>query len=148
LSSLATVTIAVTPTPATPGQVTGSGSLDGGVRRFDIDVQSRERAGRLSFAGEVSFVDRQLGIRLESTSINFLRVEADGIHAKIRGTATVNGVRGYSFTVYVEDHGTPGSRNDRFRIVLSRNDVLDYDSLGVAILGGLLDFGNIGVRRK
>jgi VCBS repeat-containing protein len=147
LGAVATVTISVTPAPATPGKVTGGGSIDGGVRRFNIDVQSREGAGGLSFTGQVSFEDRQLGIRLASTSITYLRVEADGIHATIGGTATVNGVGGYTFTVYVEDNGEPG-RNDKFRIVLTGPRGFAYDSLDYALLGGLLDSGNIQVHKK
>src|SRR5262249_41115726 len=118
LDSLATVTLQVSPAPATPGKVTGAGSIDRGARRVHIDRESREDNGGLAFTGHLSFEDRVRGIRLESPSITYLRVEDDGIRATIRGTATVNGVRGYTFTVFVEDHGEPGS-NDRFRIVIS-----------------------------
>ena len=121
--------------------------MDGGVRRFAISVQSREGAGGLSFTGQVSFEDRQLGISLASTSISYLRVEADGIHAKIQGTATVNGVSGYTFTVYLEDNGEPG-RNDKFHIVLTGPGGFAYDSLDFALLGDLLDSGNIQVHKK
>jgi VCBS repeat-containing protein len=147
LGDLATVTISVTPTPATPGKVNGSGSLDGGARQFNINVQSREGAGGLTFTGQVSFEDRQLGIHLASTSITYLRVEADGVHATIGGTATVNGVGGYTFMVYVEDNGEPG-RGDKFRIVLTGPGDFAYDSLDYAILGGVLDSGNIQVHKK
>ena len=70
-----------------------------------------------------------------------------GVHATIRGTATVNGVSGYTFTVYVQDNGEP-DRNDRFRIVLSGPGDFAYDSLDYALLGGLLDSGNIQVHKK
>jgi VCBS repeat-containing protein len=147
LEALATVSISVTPSPATSGRVTGSGSTDGGVRRFNLNVQSRDGAGGLTFSGLVSFEDRQGGISLTSTSITSLRVEADGARATVRGTATVNGVSGYTFTVFVEDNGEPG-RNDKFRIVLTGPGGFAYDSLDLALLGGLLDSGNIQVHKK
>jgi predicted outer membrane repeat protein/VCBS repeat-containing protein len=147
LGTLATVAISVTPKPPTPGKVTGSGSLDGGVRQFNISVQSREGAGGLSFTGQLSFDDSQLGIHLTSTSITYLRLEEDGVHAKVRGAATVNGVSGYTFTVYVEDHGEPG-RNDKLRIVVTGPGGFAYDSLDFALLGGLLDSGNVRVKKK
>jgi CSLREA domain-containing protein len=147
LSAQASVTIFVTQKPATTGKVNGSGALDRGVRQFNMSVQSREQAGGLNFTGQVSFEDRQLGIAVASTSVTYLRVEADGVHAKVRGTATVNGVSGYTFTIYVEDHGEPG-RKDTFRIILTGPGGFAYDSLDFALLGGLLDSGNIQVKRR
>src|SRR5262249_24383390 len=120
---------------------------DRGVRRFNLDVRSVEGAGGPTFSGLVSFEDRQQGIRLASTSISYLRVEADGIHTTIGGTATVNGVSGCTFTVCLEDSGEPG-RSDRCRIVLSGPGGFAYDSLDYALRGGLLDLGNIQVHRK
>jgi VCBS repeat-containing protein/predicted outer membrane repeat protein len=146
LDSQAAVTISVILKPATLGKVSGSGSVDGGARQFDMSVQSRLGAG-LSFTGAVTFEDRQLGISLASTSITYLRVEEDGAHAKFRGTATVNGVSGYTFTIYVEDHGAPG-RNDKFRIVIAGPQGFAYDSADFATMGGLLDSGNINVKRR
>src|SRR5262249_16598166 len=98
--------------------------------------------------GQVSFEDRVRGIQVDSSSISYLRVEADGIHATIRGTARVNGVGGYSFTVYVEDNGEPGVNHDKFRIVITGPGGFAYDSLDYALLGGLLDSGNIQVHKK
>jgi VCBS repeat-containing protein len=147
LGDQATVTIQVSPAPATPGKVTGAGRLDRGARSFNINVRSQETDDGLAFTGHLSYVDWARGIHLESTSITYLRVEEDGIRATIRGTATVNGVRGYTFTVFVEDHGEPG-RNDKFRIVITGPGGFAYDSADFAVLGGLLDSGNIQVHKR
>jgi hypothetical protein len=49
--------------------------------------------------------------------------------------------------VYAEDNGEPG-RSDKFRIVLTGPGGFSYDSLDYALLGGLLDSGNIQVHKK
>src|SRR5262249_1179431 len=148
-SNVANVVIRVNPVQqATTGKVTGSGSVDGGVRRFNVSVQSRDGNAGLAFVGQLDYEDRQKGIRLQSESITFLRVESDGVRATIRGTATVNGVRGYTFTVTVEDRGEPGVRTDRFRIQITGPGGFSYDSLDFATLAGLLDSGNIQVHKQ
>jgi hypothetical protein len=128
----------------TPGSVIGSGSLDRGARFFSINVQSR--VGVLS--GHLSFIDRQRQINLSSTSITYLQVQSDPLRATIRGTATVNGVSGFSFTLYVKDNGEPGQSliTDRFRIIISKDGFI-YDSANFALMGGLLDTGNIQVHK-
>ena len=58
--------------------------------------------------------------------------------------ATVNGVAGYTFTVFVEDNGEPG-RNDKFRVQITGPQGYFYDSALYALNLGLLDTGNIQV---
>jgi uncharacterized delta-60 repeat protein len=144
----AVVTITVNPLQATEGKVTGGGSFDGGTRKFNLDAQAKSHGAGLDFSGALRFEDRQAGIVLQSTAITFLRVEADGIHATISGTATVNGVRGYTFTVTVEDRGEPGVGADRFRIRITGPGGFSYDSNDFSPRGGLLDEGNIQVHKK
>src|SRR5262249_44260939 len=115
--------------------------------RFSLGVQSREAAGALAFSGQVTFEDSARGLSLQSTSITYLRMESDGVRATIRGTATVNGVAGFNFTVFVEDNGEPG-RNDRFRIVITGPGGFAYDSADFALQGGLLESGNVQVHKK
>jgi hypothetical protein len=128
----------------TPGSVIGSGSLDRGTRFFNINVQSR--VGVVS--GHLSFIDRQRQINLSSTSITYLQVQSAPLRATIRGTATVNGVSGFTFTLYVKDNGEPGQSliTDRFRIIISKGG-FSYDSADFALMGGLLDTGNIQVHK-
>jgi parallel beta-helix repeat protein len=104
---------------ATTGTVIGSGSSI--YRRFlNIRVHSQMVAGLPVLSGHLSFFDIQTGIYLASTSITYLRVQPDGMHATICGTATVNGFSGFIFTVFVKGNVQPGpGRYDQFRIVIS-----------------------------
>jgi VCBS repeat-containing protein len=145
LSSVATVvSIQVNPDPVTVGRVNGGGATGAG--NFKVSVRSREVSGALLFSGDVSFRDTTRGIDLQSTAINYFRVESDGIRARIGGTATVNGVAGYNFTMYLADRGEPG-REDTFRIVITGPQLFSYDS-NTFDLDGLLDSGNLQVHRK
>ena len=42
-------------------------------------------------------------------------VQTHNVHARITGTATVNGVSGRSFTLTIADNGEPGRGVDQFR---------------------------------
>lgn len=145
LGDLATVTIQVTPAPATEGKITGGGHLHNDAK-FNISAKSQEVNGKLVFSGEFSFRDNKRDIDLQSTSITYLRVESDGSHATIRGTAKVNGTSGYTFTVYVSDHGESG-RNDTFRIVITGPNGFAYDSSEFTD-NDRLDGGNIQIHKK
>ena len=57
----------------------------------------------LGFSGELRYSDHQNGIRLESTSITAFRIDGDGSHVSFRGTAKVNGKKGYTFVVDIVD---------------------------------------------
>jgi len=147
-SNVATVVLHVTPTASTAGTITGAGSLDRGQRLFALDVEARERRGDLVISGAIVFLDRQNRIAFESTQISSLRIDADGIHGMITGVGKVNGRSGYSFTVLVEDHGGPGHGGDKFRILLSGPGGFAYDSLDWASAAGVIEAGNVKVRRK
>jgi len=49
--------------------------------------------------------------------MKFLSVDPSGTNATFAGTATLNGKEGFTFKVYVEDNGEPGS-NDKFSITI------------------------------
>src|SRR4030095_10800863 len=71
----------------------------------------------------------------------FVSILIDNKHATMKGTATVNGISGYTFEVRVEDNGEPGIGVDRFRIQIA--GPTSYDSNAFAANGGLLTAGNI-----
>jgi VCBS repeat-containing protein len=148
-SAPVTVTIVVNPvTLGTPGKITGGGSIDERVRNFGFVVQTKVRDGELSYTGSLQYHDKALGYNLHSTSITLIRIDPDGVHGMFQGTATLNGVAGYTFTVWVEDNGEPGSLVDRFRIEINGPGGFHYDSNDFATRGGLLDRGgNIQVHR-
>jgi len=54
---------------------------------------------------------------MHSVDMKFLSVNPSGTNATFSGTATVNGKEGFTFKVYVEDNGEPGS-NDKFSITI------------------------------
>jgi hypothetical protein len=137
-SNVATVTLVVA---GTPGKITGGGSVDERLRNFGFVVETRVQQGVMTFSGNLEFQDKVLGINLHSTAITSVRVEADGIRGSFTGTATVNGVAGYTFQVDVEDNAEPGAKKDRFRIRIQGPNGFWYDSNDFATLGGLLDQG-------
>jgi VCBS repeat-containing protein len=143
----AIVTLTVNPLAATEGKITGDGSIGRGVRTFHMEVQTHSHDGSVSLQGSLSYQDRQQGLTLQSTAITFLHVDSDGIHATFSGTATVNGVGGYTFTVVVADNGEPGRGQDTFRIAIFGPSGFAYDSSNFPPLDGLLDSGNIQVHK-
>jgi hypothetical protein len=121
------------------GKVTGGGQI-GGSRTFSFEAQPNGNAG---FKGNLRYRDATNNINLESTSVTFVSILIDNQHATVKGTATVNGVSGYTFRVDLEDNGEPAKGFDRFRIQLS--GPTSYDSNAYAAGGGLLTGGNIQV---
>jgi hypothetical protein len=120
------------------GMVTGSGNM-GDSRSFGYDAQP---GGNNAFKGSLNYNDKTGNIDLQSTSITFVSILSDNVHATFSGTATVNGTSG-TFRVDIEDSGEPGNGVDRFRIRLS--GPASYDSNAFAANGGLLTAGNIQV---
>ena len=147
-SNTATVTIQVAPTANTEGKVTGGGYIDRGKRLFNFEIQSQPVRGQLRMSGHLKFVDLQNGIILRSKSITSFNVDATGKNAVITGTANVNGKAGYTYTVMVSDLRDPGRNHDTFRILISGPNGFAYDSLTHALNNGILDSGNIKVRKK
>lgn len=142
---------------ATPGKITG-GSIDQRVRNFGFVVQTRAvNGGPLSFTGSLEFQDKVKGINLHATAITAIAIAPDRMHGAFAGPATVHGVSGYTFTVYIEDNGEPGAGVDKFPIQISgpggfsynsanENIAPDTDPLGARV--GILDQGgNIQIHK-
>jgi VCBS repeat-containing protein len=147
-SNVATVTVRVAPAGSTEGKVTGGGSVDGGRRRFNVNVQSKARpAGGFALSGSLTFVDLEHHLRLVSTAIRGLTVDASGTRAVITGSATVNRRAGYTFTLIVEDVREPGVGADTFRLLITGPNGFAYDSIDFTGLSVLTD-GNLQVRKK
>lgn len=129
----------------TPGEVHGGGLVDGELAEFTI-LEGTAVGGLAQFGmdvsyvlgaptpvGEVSFRDRDTGLRVTSSAIDTLTIE--GSRATITGRATVDGVAGVFFVLEVEDLGKPNVAADTFRIVTATG----YMAFGV------VDRGNITV---
>ena len=81
---------------------------------FNVQMVSTEQ-----YKGELQYVDHDFGYVVHSTSIDSLTISVDGTTASFTGSCRVNGVKGYSFTVNVEDNGEPGVGVDRFQISIN-----------------------------
>jgi autotransporter-associated beta strand protein len=81
--------------------------------------------------GHLNFKDQDAGLQVKGTSVTAYQVT--GTNSRhIEGTAQINGVDGYTYSVNVTDNGEPGA-NDTFSISLSNG----YQA------GGTLGGGNI-----
>jgi hypothetical protein len=84
--------------------------------------------------GHLQYIDHGSNLKVKGTGVaHYVIVDATTRH--IDGTAEVNGVSGYTYSVDVADNGEPG-RKDTFKLTLS-NMSNKYSA------GGLLDGGNI-----
>jgi hypothetical protein len=145
-----TASVAVTATSvsaSTDGKVTGGGSINKKSQDFSFTVQGNIRSGVLSFSGNLNFQDKSKSYRFDATSIDFLRIEPDGVHARFAGSGKLNGASGYSFEVTIEDRLEPGIGADKFRIKISGLVGFSYDSDRSSTSGGLLESGNIQVHK-
>ena len=130
----ATGTVNVTVTrrkTGTPGAAMGRGSLNGRRQTFSFMLLSRAagRGGDLAIMGVLGFEDRSARVLLRSADITRFEIDSAGKKVTIAGTATVNGLAGYTFEATAEDRSNSGS-NDRFRIRITgpRGSNFAYDS--------------------
>ncbi len=111
--------VSSTPPPATGvDYVTGggwiTGTASGAKANFEIDAGIQNNTAW----GDVAYHDHGDGLALKSTSITTYAPGPTANSRHIEGTAQVNGVDGYTFTVVVTDNGDPGT-NDTFAIQIS-----------------------------
>lgn len=125
------------------GHVNGGGKI-GDNREFNFDVHPKDHTNTLD--GDVHYKDKTNNIDLKRTSITFMNILSDNVHVTVKGTATVNGISGYSFQVDAEDNSKSGKGSDRFRIQIT--GPTSYDSNNFAANSGLLTDGNIEVHDK
>ncbi|HZS74138.1 MAG TPA: post-COAP-1 domain-containing protein, partial [Candidatus Nitrosotalea sp.] len=122
----------------TIGKITGGGQIQKDVN-FGFETNSPDG---VHFTGDLEFNDKLQKINLHSKSITGLFVDINGKQGTFDGTATVNEKSGYTFHVYVEDNGEPGTY-DVFKIQI-------FDSHGVQIYsnGGTIISGNIQIHKS
>lgn len=85
--------------------------------------------------GDLEYIDHNTGMNVHGYEITWVSVYDGFTKADFGGKCKVNGVNGFTFRVYVEDNGEPGTA-DVFWITVSNG----YDS-GSQVLGG----GNIQI---
>ena len=127
--------------PNTPGKASGGGQAPGELAELSI-LEGDSKGGRASFGfnvefsagvltGHLTFNDHKAKKTVKSTSITSFTKAANT--ATFTGTAKVDGVPGYSFTVNVSDGGASGS------------DTLTLFVSDAYVAGGVLLKGNIKV---
>jgi hypothetical protein len=89
----------------TPTGARGNFGVKGGV----------EKSG--AFSGHLNYIDHSSGMHVEADSITNY-VALGPTTREIDGTASIDGVPGFTFTVIVSDNGEPGS-SDTFALTLS-----------------------------
>ncbi|MGH9910639.1 MAG: post-COAP-1 domain-containing protein, partial [Nitrososphaerales archaeon] len=124
-----TATTTTTTLPITEGKITGGGAQVSRNTNFGFNVQSD---GAL-IKGELEYIDKGATINLHSVKITTLSISLDKTKGTFGGTATVNGVKGFTFTVEVEDNGEPGN-NDKFKITIPE---LSYTKSGTLVKGNI-----------
>src|SRR5207245_6190652 len=84
---------------------------------FGFNVQS---GNGKTVKGELEYQDKDNANNINLHSVKMLSINISPDHKKgiFFGTATINGKSGYTFKVYVEDNGEPGS-NDKFSITIN-----------------------------
>src|SRR5574340_926154 len=123
----------------TSGKITGGGQIQKDVN-FGFEVNSPNGVG---FTGELEFNDKLKKINLDSKSITGLFVDANGKQGTFDGTATVNKKSGYTFHVYVEDNGEPGT-HDVFKIQIFDSNGVFYSNGGTIIISGNIQIHKSG----
>jgi hypothetical protein len=127
------------PPPTNCGKVTGGGWIplsNGGQgnHKATFGVHALcDGQGRLR--GDLEYQDHETGMNVHGTSVTQLFIS--GTHARIVGTATINGGGSYNFVVDVDDIAEPGAGSDRFGIELSNG----YSINPQVVMGG----GNIQI---
>jgi hypothetical protein len=127
--------------PNTPGKATGKGQAPGELAELSI-LEGNSKGDKASFgfdveysagvlAGHFTFNDHKAKKTVKSTSVTSFTKAANT--ATFTGTAKVDGVSGYTFTVNVSDGGAAGS------------DTLTLSLSDGYLAGGVLLKGNITV---
>ncbi len=134
---------------STPGKITGGGSIDERLRNFGFVVQTKSQAGQTLYTGSLQFHDKSRNYNLHSETITVIAISPDRLRGVFTGTATLNGVGGYTFVVWIDDLAEPGAQVDKFRIQFTGGNGFTYDSKDYATKEGLLDQGgNIQIHKS
>jgi lysophospholipase L1-like esterase/fibronectin type 3 domain-containing protein len=126
------------PTPTPADYVTGGGWITGtpsGAKgNFGLSGGFQESV----LVGHLTYQDHGNGMKVQSTGITAYQLGATANSRRIEGTAEVDGIAGFTFTVEVTDNGNPGKGNDVFTLSVSNG----YQASGT--LGG----GNIQLHQS
>jgi hypothetical protein len=89
----------------------------------------------------LNYIDHASGMKVNATSITVYRPGPTATSRHFTGSAAVDGVDGYGYSVDLADNGEPGKDADTFSISLSSNGRVVYQA------GGTLEGGNIQLHK-
>jgi hypothetical protein len=122
--------------------------------RANFGFVSKYEKGATTPSGNTEFQFQAGNLNFKSTSYQWLVVS--GARAQFKGSGSINGQAGYDFILTAVDGGLPGGNNqDRFRIKITRGDLVVFDnqitaSDGDALAGTTtaLAGGSINIKSK
>jgi len=121
--------------------VTGGGWITPtGNSRANFGFNAGFKAGSLTPDVHLNYIDHGSGMKVKATGILSYRPGPTATSRHFEGTAEVNRVSGYTYTVDVADNGEPG-RADTFAMTLSSNGQNVYQA------GGTLAGGNVQLHK-
>jgi len=108
--------------------------------RANFGFNAGLKAGSSTPDGHLNYIDHGAGMKVKATSVDAYGRGLTATSRNFSGSAEVNGVAGYTYSVEVADNGEPG-RADTFSITLSSNGKQVYAA------GGTLGGGNIQLHK-
>ena len=108
--------------------------------RANFGFNAGLKAGSSTPDGHLNYIDHGAGMKVKATSVDAYGRGLTATSRNFSGSAEVNGVAGYTYSVDVADNGEPG-RADTFSITLSSNGKQVYAA------GGTLGGGNIQLHK-
>ena len=118
--------------------VTGGGWIaTTGTSHGNFGFNAGFKAGSPTPSVHLNYIDHASGMKVKATRITVYGPGPTARSRHFRGTAAVDGVDGYGYSVDVADTGEPGKDADTFSITLSSNGHVVHQA------GGTLGGGNI-----
>lgn len=124
------------PPPICDDFVTGGGWIKVSNDRANFGFNAGLK-GSGTLSANFNFIDHGSGMHMKATSISSYGVGATSTSRRFTGSAEIDGVFGYTYTIEVTDNGEPGRNTDTLSISLSNG----YSA------GGTLQGGNIQLHK-
>jgi len=122
--------------------VTGGGWIvTTGTSHGNFGLNAGFKAGSLTPTVHLNYIDHASGMKVKATSITDYDPGPTATSRHFTGSAAVDGVDGYGYSVDLADNDEPGKDADTFSITLSSNGRVVYQA------GGTLEGGNIQLHK-
>lgn len=114
----------VTQIQNTPGKITAGGAQMNEDVNFGFNIQFSKNI----LKGQLEYKDKAMKINLHSITMTALHVSSDKTTGIFTGTATINGIPGFTFFVEVKDGGEPG-KNDMLKLIILEKSYMKSGNL-------------------